>query len=159
MRESCSDQLPISHGMPLSHTLMNIAEKTVKPNSCLQQLTAINRRNNRNVGKHNSKRPKVVVLDLTKETIIMTALSNIKVSPKRGSTYGLSLAPFISTASLFPLQTQCLLAAGKIYYGVSLIKILLYLQHVVGLGRLEHGHFGLIVLNWTAYKIKDKFYM
>lgn len=57
----------------------------------------------------------------------MTALSNILLSPKSDSsdsTHGLSLAPFIFAVSLFPLQTQWLLAAGKIYHGDSSIKIL-----------------------------------
>lgn len=38
------------------------------------------------------------------------------------------------TVLLFPLQTQCLLAVGKIYYDVSRIQNFFHLQDV-GLGR------------------------
>lgn len=78
-----------------------------------------------------------VVMYLEKEIqLITTALSNLWIAPANDSKQGLSLAPFIFTVFLSPLQAQCLLAAGNIYYGVSLIKIFFHLQHDAGLGRL-----------------------
>lgn len=106
--------------------------------------------------KHNSngkqKQPSNAVVMYSEKEIqlITTALSNLWISPENDSKQGLSLAPFIFTVFLSPLQTQCLLAAGDIHYGVSLIKIFSHLQHDAGLGRLQHRHFNLIVLNWTA---------
>lgn len=145
MRASSDQTAVTSFSSTLYVLSVNSPERALKPSSCLRQLTTINSQKNRNGGKQQQRKAKelhAVVMYLEKEIQrVVIAPSNTWTSPRSDRTQGLSLAPFICTISLLPLQTRCLLAAGKICYGVSLIKIFFHLQYEFGKSLAQTPHF------------------